>query len=114
MTTKPAHAALWPEFAFRIECAKTIGIRPHAPGFAMINATLPRPFLEPDPEHDTLEAAPESQRWDPLPGSSGHQTPSNPSEDEDEEGRSTDQQLVEDGVARADEDERQEAINSNP
>ncbi len=68
----------------------------------------------PDPMQDTLETRPESERWNPLPGSSGHPTPINPSEDEDEDGRSTDQQLVEDGIAKADEDRRQQAADSNP
>ncbi len=45
-----------------------------------------------EPEMDLkaalLEAAPESERWDPLPGSTGHKVPAAPGEDEDETGRS--------------------------
>src|SRR5271166_3150839 len=41
-----------------------------------------------DPKEAILEAAPESERWDPLPGSEGRQRPTAPSADEDDEGRS--------------------------
>jgi hypothetical protein len=48
-----------------------------------------------------LESAPESQRWDPVPGSAGHKVPAAPSEDEDDEGRSDNERLVEEGSAGA-------------
>jgi hypothetical protein len=48
-----------------------------------------------------LEAAPESERWDPLPGSTGHKVRVAPSEDEDDEGRSDKERLVEGGIAEA-------------
>ena len=48
-----------------------------------------------------LETAPESERWDPLPGSPGNQAPTNASADEDDGGRSANQQLIEKGVADA-------------
>jgi hypothetical protein len=54
-----------------------------------------------DPKQAVLEAAPESERWDPLPGSTGHQAPTAPSEDEDAEGRSDQERLVDEGVAGA-------------
>src|ERR1022692_1828986 len=41
-----------------------------------------------DPKEAVLESAPESERWDPVPGSNGHKAPEAPSADEDEEGRS--------------------------
>ena len=44
---------------------------------------------------------PESERWDPVPGSTGHKVPVAPSEDEDEEGRSDNERLVEEGVEEA-------------
>lgn len=56
---------------------------------------------DPDPKETLLESAPESDRWNPAPGSSGHKVPVAPSEDEDEEGRSVDETLVESGIADA-------------
>jgi hypothetical protein len=54
-----------------------------------------------DPKAAILEAAPESERWDPVPGSTGHKARVAPSEDEDKEGRSDNQRLVEGGIAEA-------------
>ncbi len=51
-----------------------------------------------------LEALPETKRWDPVPGSEGQQAPESPSEDEDDEGRSETEQLVEEGAEEADRD----------
>ena len=48
-----------------------------------------------------LESAPESERWDPLPGSTGHKVPAAPSADEDDEGRSDQERLVEGGMTEA-------------
>ncbi len=50
---------------------------------------------------ERLEAAPESERWDPVPGSIGHIVIVAPGEDEDEEGRSDNERLVAEGVAEA-------------
>src|SRR5580693_4475234 len=47
-----------------------------------------------DPKEAALESAPESERWDPVPGSIGHKVPAAPGEDEDEEGRSDNEKLV--------------------
>jgi hypothetical protein len=54
-----------------------------------------------DPKDAILESAPESERWDPVPGSPGGKVRVAPSEDEDEEGRSDNERLVEGGVAEA-------------
>ncbi len=51
-----------------------------------------------DPEDAVLEAAPESERWDPLPGSTGQKALTAPSEDEDAEGRSDSERLVSEGI----------------
>ena len=56
---------------------------------------------EMDPNEAILESAPESERWDPVPGSTGHKARVAPSEDEDEEGRSDNERLVEGGIAEA-------------
>ena len=58
---------------------------------------------EPDTDSNeaVLESAPESERWDPVPGSTGGKVRVAPSEDEDEEGRSDNERLVEGGIAEA-------------
>jgi hypothetical protein len=58
-----------------------------------------------DPKTERLEAAPESERWDVLPGSTGHQAAVAPSEDEDAEGHSENERLVAEGVAQAEHDQ---------
>jgi hypothetical protein len=52
-----------------------------------------------------LESAPESERWDPVPGSTGHKVPAAPSDDEDDEGRSDNERLVDEGIAGAELDQ---------
>lgn len=64
---------------------------------------------EVDPKTAVLESAPESQRWDSLPGSTGHKVPPAPSEDEDDEGRSDNAKLVEEGIAEAEHDQMLQA-----
>ena len=54
-----------------------------------------------DPKDAILESAPESERWDPVPGSTGRKVPVAPSEDEDDEGRPDNERLVEGGIAEA-------------
>jgi len=56
---------------------------------------------EMNPKEAALESAPESERWDPVPGSTGHKVPVPPGDDEDDAGRSDSEQLVEEGVAGA-------------
>jgi hypothetical protein len=62
-----------------------------------------------DPNEAVLESAPESERWDPVPGSTGHKVPVAPSDDEDAEGRSDSERLVEEGIAGAEHDQRRQA-----
>jgi hypothetical protein len=69
--------------------------------------------LEADPKTTILESAPESERWDPLPGSSGGKVPSAQSEDEDAEGRSDDAKLVEEGIAEAEHDQMLQASKAS-
>src|ERR1035437_169833 len=61
------------------------------------------------PNEAALESAPESERWDPVPGSPGHKLPVAPSADEDEEGRSDNERLVDEGIAGAEHDQRRQA-----
>jgi hypothetical protein len=65
-----------------------------------------------DPRDALLESAPESERWNPLPGSIGIETRESSSEDEDEDGRSDSAQLVEKGVAEAEHDQMLQAVRS--
>ena len=62
-----------------------------------------------DPKAAVLESAPESERWDPVHGSTGGITEASPSEDEDDEGRSDNERLVEEGIAGAEQDQMRQA-----
>ena len=62
-----------------------------------------------DPKNTLLDSAPESARWDPVPGSTGHQVAESPDEDEDEEGESEEAQLFEEGVKEATHDQMLQA-----
>jgi hypothetical protein len=62
-----------------------------------------------DPAEAELELASESERWDPVPGSTGNRAPVCVSEDEDEEGRSDNELLVEEGMAGAELDQMSRA-----
>ena len=62
-----------------------------------------------DPKEAVLESAPESERWDPVPGSTGHKVPSAPSADEDDEGRSDNERLTDEGIEGAEQDQMHQA-----
>jgi len=62
-----------------------------------------------DPKDALLESAAESERWDPLPGSTGQKVPVAAGEDEDEEGRSDQERLVEEGLGEAAHDQMNQA-----
>lgn len=59
-----------------------------------------------------LDAAPESERWDPVHGSTGHKVPVASNEDEDDEGRTDSERLVEEGIAEAEHDQRLQAART--
>ena len=65
-----------------------------------------------DPREGALESAPESERWDPVLGSTGHKVPVPPGEDEDDEGRSDNERLVEEGMAEAEHDRMVQAARA--
>ena len=65
-----------------------------------------------DPKEEILEAAPESKRWDPVHGSEGHEVPVFTSDDEDSEGRSQSEALVEEGVEEAEHDQMVQAARA--
>lgn len=66
-----------------------------------------------DPKQLALESAPESERWDPLPGSIGHKVAVAASEDEDEEGQSDNTKLTEEGIAGAEHDQMRQAAKKD-
>ena len=65
-----------------------------------------------DPKEAMLEAAPESERWDPVPGSAGHQALETPPEGENEEGSSETQLLAAEGVEEAARDQTLQAARA--
>ena len=67
---------------------------------------------EMDMQESLLEAAPESEHWDPLPGSTGHRAPIFTSDDEDSEGRSVGEALVEEGMREAEHDQMLQAAKA--
>jgi hypothetical protein len=66
-----------------------------------------------DPKETLLEAAPESERWDPLPGSTGHIVPATSIDGEDDDGRSLGEKLVDEGVQEAEHDQMLQAARDN-
>jgi hypothetical protein len=64
---------------------------------------------EMDPKEALLESAPESDRWNPVPGSAGHKARVASSADEDEDGRSDNERLVEEGIEGAEHDQMRQA-----
>lgn len=61
------------------------------------------------PKTALLQSAPEADRWNPVPGSTGHQAPVSGREDEDAEGRSEAAQLYAEGVNEAAHDQMVQA-----
>ena len=60
---------------------------------------------ETDPKEALIEGAPESERWDPLPGSTGHIIPVASIDGEDDDGRSLGEKLIDEGVQEAEHDQ---------
>jgi hypothetical protein len=58
-----------------------------------------------DPQEESRESIPESEGWDPVPGSTGRQAAESLGEDEDAEGRSESAQLFEEGINEAEHDQ---------
>lgn len=65
-----------------------------------------------DDKDALLEAVPESERWEVVPGSTGGKVPAAASEDEDDEGRSDNARLVEEGLAGAEHAQRLQATRA--
>jgi len=64
---------------------------------------------DPDPNETVLELAPESERWEPVSGSTGHKIPVASGDDEDDEGRSDNERLVDEGISGAEHDQTRQA-----
>ena len=65
-----------------------------------------------DPQEEALESMPESERWNPMPGSEGRQAPEFSDANEDDEGRSQSERLVEEGVQEAEHDQMLQAARA--
>ena len=68
---------------------------------------------EMDPQEEGSESIPESDGWDPVPGSSGRQAADSLGEDEDAEGRSESAQMFEEGVNEAEHDQMLRAAEAD-
>lgn len=66
-----------------------------------------------DPQEENSESIPESEGWDPVPGSTGRQAKEPLGEDEDAEGRSESAQLFEEGVSEAEHDQMRQASRAD-
>src|SRR5271163_4014825 len=65
-----------------------------------------------DPKEALLESAPESERWDPLPGSTGHIVPVTSIDGDDDDGRSVGEKLIDEGVQEAEHDQMLQAARA--
>ena len=65
-----------------------------------------------DLQEENLESVPESEDWDPVPGSNGRQAADSPGEDEDAEGRSEAAQMYEEGINEAEHDQMRRAAEA--
>ncbi len=62
-----------------------------------------------EPQGENSESVPDSDGWDPVPGSTGQQAADSLGEDEDAEGRSESAQMFEEGVNEAEHDQMRQA-----
>ncbi|MCF8176771.1 MAG: DUF2934 domain-containing protein [Burkholderiaceae bacterium] len=67
-----------------------------------------------DPKHVLLESVPQSEHWDPVPGSTGHEAPVSFNDGEDEDGRSDSERVFEEGVEEAGHDQMLQAAVTPP
>jgi len=65
-----------------------------------------------DPQEEIVESLPESEDWNPVPGSTGRQAAESLGEDEDAEGRSEAAQMFEEGVNEAEHDQMRRAAEA--
>jgi hypothetical protein len=65
-----------------------------------------------DARQALFESFSEDERWDPVPGSTGHRAEESASEDEDEDGQGESAQLFEEGVSEAAHDQMLQAARA--
>ena len=127
MNTNPLKKGILTENSVGIGAVTDDMVRERAAELALINSHSAQEISESDldqarreltggpdmePNEAILESAPESERWDPVHGSTGHKVEAAPGEDEDEEGRSDGQRLVEQGVREAEHDQMLQAAKA--
>jgi hypothetical protein len=66
-----------------------------------------------DPQEQSSESVPDSDGWDPVPGSTARQAADSLGEDEDAEGRSESAQMFEEGVSEAEHDQMRQASRAD-
>src|SRR6266404_9760839 len=66
-----------------------------------------------DSQEENVKSVPDSEGWDPVPGSTGRQAADSPGEDEDAEGRSESAQMFEAGVSEAEHDQMRQASRAD-
>jgi hypothetical protein len=64
-----------------------------------------------DARQTMIESLSEDERWNPIPGSVGHQAEESASEDEDEDGQGETAQLFKEGVSEAAHDQMLQATS---
>ena len=62
----------------------------------------------------TIDEAPESERWDVVPGSTGHQAPQVALEGDDGEGRTISERMVQEGINEAEHDQMRQGTEMDP
>lgn len=67
-----------------------------------------------DAKQALLESAPESERWDPVAGSAGHEAPVSFNDGEDQDGRSASERLFNEGVEEAEHDQMLQSAIAPP
>ena len=124
MKTNPLKQGLLTENSAGIGTVTRKMVRTRAIELAIIEGRTPEEVSKSDwerakreltgePEMDLrealLESAPEADRWNPVPGSAGHKVSVGSSADEDDEGRSDNERLVEAGIEDAEHDQMRQA-----
>jgi hypothetical protein len=66
-----------------------------------------------DPQEESSDSIPESEGWDPVPGSTGRHAAESLGEDEDAEGRSESAQMFEEGVSEGEYDQMRQASRAD-
>ena len=127
MTTNPLKVGALTENSAGIGTVTRQMVRERAAELAVINGRSAQDVSESDWEQakseltgkpdatskeTIIESIPESERWDPVPSSTGQKVPVAANEDEDDEGRSDNERLVDEGIAGAEHDQERQAAKA--